>query len=112
MSNLLFNRNASPEQLKSLKVTQLEDIAHEIPTYEITQDQINNASNVLDFLSSVEGLFSSKSEAKRAIAGNAISINKEKITTEDSKVETSELMFGKYLFVENGKKNKMLLVLR
>lgn len=112
VSNLLFNRNASPEQLKSLKVTQLEDIAQEIPTYEITQDQINNASNVLDFLSSVEGLFSSKSEAKRAIAGNAISINKEKVTTEDSKVETSELMFGKYLFVENGKKNKMLLVLR
>lgn len=54
-------------------------------------------------------MFASKGEVRRAIANNAISINKHKTTSPDQRITGSDLLHGKYLLVENGKKNKYLI---
>ena len=53
-------------------------------------------------------IFSSKGEARRMIKSNAVSINKEKIT-EDFKLSENDLMNGKYILVQKGKKNYFLI---
>ena len=53
--------------------------------------------------------FKSRSELRRAIEAKSIGINKVKIGDINHKIFKSDLLHGKYLFVESGKKSKMIL---
>lgn len=107
VSELLFNKKASPEQLNAMSSEDLEMISEEIPTYKLSKGDLGE--KIVDFLGNIEGLFSSKSDAKRAIKGNAISINKVKISDENALIDDGLLLHGAYIFLENGKKNKIIL---
>lgn len=107
VSEILFNKKASAEQLQNMTADDLATIAAEIPAYEI--DKAALGQSALDLLGSVDGVFASKSEARRAIKGNAVSINKHKVSDEAMPVTADDLLHGKYLFLENGKKNKIML---
>jgi tyrosyl-tRNA synthetase len=109
VSEILFNKNASREQLMSLKPSALETISHEIPSHEISIDQLKSHISIVDLLSEATPITASKSEARRAIQSNAISINKEKITDHELNISTEHLLHGKYLMIENGKKNKYMI---
>ena len=54
---------------------------------------------------------SSKGEARRALKSNAISINKEKVG-EDFSVNESQLINGKYILAQSGKKNYFLIIVK
>ena len=64
--------------------------------------------NIVDLLADT-GFISSKSEAKRDLKGNAIAVNSEKVT-EDFVASDSDLINGKYLLLQKGKKNKFIVV--
>jgi tyrosyl-tRNA synthetase len=64
---------------------------------------------MLDFLSDTTGILPSRSEAKKAIQNNAISVNKVKISALDGVVSAEDLLHGQFILVENGKKNKYLV---
>jgi tyrosyl-tRNA synthetase len=70
---------------------------------------VQNGANILDFLSENTGILPSRSEAKKAIQNNAISINKQKISDLNTTVSASDLLHGTFIMVENGKKNKFLV---
>ena len=109
VSEILFNKNASREQLISLSPSALETISQEIPCHEINIDHLKNHINIVDLLSEATPITASKSEARRAIQSNAISINKEKIADQELSISTELLLHGKYLMIENGKKNKYMI---
>lgn len=111
VSQLLFNPKAGPETLRSLDARTLSQVAEEIPSPELSIKIIQSNCNILDFLSEHTGILSSRSEAKKAIQNNAVSINKEKITDLDVSISPANLLHGRYLMVENGKKNKFLVQL-
>jgi tyrosyl-tRNA synthetase len=52
----------------------------------------------------------SRSEARKAIQNNAVSINKNKITSQDLMITKEHLIQDTYIMVENGKKNKYVLI--
>ena len=54
-------------------------------------------------------VFASKGEARRMIQSNAVSINKEK-NSEDFKISEDDLVNGKYILAQKGKKNYFLLI--
>jgi tyrosyl-tRNA synthetase len=54
-------------------------------------------------------ILSSKSEARRAMAENSISINKTKIA-QDFKCTAADLINNKYLLVQKGKKNYYIVI--
>jgi len=56
-------------------------------------------------------IFPSKGEARKTIQGNGVSVNKEKISLE-KKIITADLLYGKFLLVQKGKKNYFLLIAR
>jgi len=107
---LLFGKNATKETLLDLNEMELEMVAHEIPNFTVSKDSITNGINILDLLSEQTQIVSSKSEARRAIQGNAVSINKERINNQDTILTPDILLQAKYLMVENGKKNKYLII--
>ena len=109
VSEILFNKKASPEQLQSMELATLEMVAAEIPTKAISKAFLSTGVGILDILAEHTDVLNSKSEAKRAIKNNAIAVNKLKISTEDHQISTADLLHDRYLMLENGKKNKFLI---
>jgi len=107
VSNILFNKNADASQLKSLSTDQLETIQQEVVSFEFESSTL--PINIIDLLTEQCPIFTSKSEARRAVQNNAVSINKVKVTDADYLISADELMYEKYLMIENGKKNKHIL---
>ena len=110
VSQLLFDRRASRESLLSMGALELATVAQEIPSFSIARNALASGLNIVDFLAEKTGVVGSKSDARRAIKGNAISINKDKVTSHESSINHEALLHGKYIMVENGKKNKYLII--
>ncbi|HEX5112487.1 MAG TPA: tyrosine--tRNA ligase [Saprospiraceae bacterium] len=112
VSEILFNPKASKEQLFQLSDDDLELIANEIPSFSINRSVLDGKSQVIDLLSEHTSIVASKSEARRAIQANAISINKDKVTDIEATLNPGEWLHGRFLMIENGKKNKFIVVVK
>ncbi len=109
VTELLFNKKASKETLLSLNEAALEAISQEIRSFDIPKELLANGVNVVDLLSEHTSILQSKSEVRKAIKGNAIAVNKDKITNHEAMINQEVLLHGKYFMVENGKKNKFIV---
>ena len=109
VSEILFNKKASNEYLKGLSSEALQTISEEIMCAEVDKSVIENGINIIDLLSEQTSICASKSEARRALKGNAVSINKEKKTDDSLVINADDLIKGQYIMVENGKKNKLMV---
>ena len=105
VTDLLFNK-PSDDQI-DLSETELEMIANEIPTFDISAEAITNLT-INDLLTTESQILSSKGEVRRAIQNNALKLNKEKITSGEDLISLNQLIRDKYIILENGKKNKYL----
>lgn len=110
VSNILFNPKASKEQLLNLDVSSLELICQEIPSYKIDKTSLETGISIIDLLSEKTSITASKSEARRAIESNAISLNKDKVSDLNALSKISDLLHGRFMMIENGKKNKYVLI--
>ncbi|MBK8555006.1 MAG: tyrosine--tRNA ligase [Lewinellaceae bacterium] len=112
VSELLFDPKAGADTLKSLSLASLEQVAEEIPAPEIPAAILQDSVNIIELLTTHTGILSSKNEARKAIQNNAIAVNKVKVNSPDHVVQQADLLHGKYIMLENGKKNKFLLKMR
>jgi len=110
VSELLFNKKATRENLMDMSTGDLATVAQEIPTYAISKAQLAAGINIIDLLAEATPVLASKGDARRAIKGNAVSINKEKVSSHELSVDQTALLHDTYLMVENGKKNKVILI--
>jgi len=110
VSELLFNKKANADFLRSLDAKTLTTVAEEIPSVSLSTSDFESAENVVDLLVEKCQLLPSNGEARRAIKGNAISINKTKISDHNAVVSSDELLCDRFIMVENGKKNKFMIV--
>jgi tyrosyl-tRNA synthetase len=107
-SEILFNDSVA-EALSKLPETMLLDVFDGVP-----QSTVNSSAlevGIVDFLSEKTGILASKSEARRALKENSISINKIKIN-ENTALTPDMLLQGKYLLVQRGKKNYFLVTIQ
>ncbi len=109
VSNILFNPKAGKEHLDHLDENDLKLISGEIPSYKVDKGILKNKGSIIDLLCEHTSITSSKSEARRAIQSNAISINKEKISEIDAVLHSESLLHDRFMLVENGKKNKYMI---
>ncbi len=109
VSELIFNKKVDSEMVKQLDLKALNAIAQEIPNYQIPKSALDAKINIIDLLTEQTDILESKSAAKRAIKSNAISINKVKASGEDLEISNSDLIHDRFLFLDNGKKNKMII---
>lgn len=105
-SSILFS-NDTAEILKSLDEQQLLQVMEGVPALSISKD-IFEREDLVTFLSESK-VFASKGDAKKMLAAGGISVNKEKVQGVDTKFTTADLLNGKYLLIQKGKKNYFLL---
>lgn len=110
VSELLFNKKANKDTLHSLSKPALATVAEEIPSFKISQSLLSSGVPIADLLADHTSILASKGEVRRAIKGNAISINKEKITSHEAMINHEILLHGQFFMIENGKKNKYMVI--
>lgn len=105
-SEILFGRSTAEDLVKLEEATFLE-IFEGVPQKEIAKNEVLGC-NVVDLISEKSGFLKSKGEARRELTGNSISINKEKVT-ETFEVSEKDLIDGKFLLLQKGKKNYFIV---
>ncbi len=105
-SGILFGKSTA-EDLVNLDEDIFLDIFDGVPQKEVSRNEILGAG-IIDLLSDHSGFLKSKSEATRELKGNAISVNKEKVT-ETYTVKEADLIAGSYLLLQKGKKNYFIV---
>ena len=66
----------------------------------------------LSTCSAAKDIFPSKGEMRKMAKGNGVSLNKEKLTAFDQVITSDDLIDGKYLLVQKGKKNYYLITVK
>ncbi len=103
-SEILFGGGV--EALKKLDEKTLLEIFEGVPTFKVAAV----AGNIVDFLVETAPVFPSKGELRKLIAGGGVSINKEKVDGAERILSADDLIAGKYLLVQKGKKNYFLVI--
>jgi tyrosyl-tRNA synthetase len=101
-SSILFGAGTT-ETLKKLPENTFLSVFEGVPQSEIAGTDLESGMNIVDFLVDKTGIFPSKSEARRMLKDNGVSINKTKIN-ESFVIDTGQLLNHKYILVQKGKK--------
>ena len=107
-TEILFG-NATTEVLQSLNEAQLLQVMDGVPSVNVSFSQLEEGYDLVSLLADTQ-IFASKGEARKMWQAGGLSINKEKITTEFTTATTSQLLQGKYMLLQKGKKNYYLMV--
>ena len=108
-SNILFGKSTKDSLLKLDEQTLL-DIFEGVPQYEIPMSQINRPA--VELLTQDAPVFASKGEMRKLVQGGGVSVNKEKLAAFDREITADDLIAGKYLLVQRGKKNYYLITVK
>lgn len=106
----IFLFKSKSEDISKLNERRFEKLLGGIDTIELKEDFINGM-NLVDLLVDKTGIFPSKTEARKMVSGNAVSLNKTKVADVAMQVNLSNFMHEKYLLVSKGKKENYLIKL-
>ena len=102
-SEILFGKGTA-ENLASLSEEMFLSVFEGVPQFEVPTSVLDETCGVVDFLAKHTQVFNSNGEARRMLKDNGVSINKTKVK-EDKTVTKDDLLNGKYILVQKGKKN-------
>ena len=108
-SQILFSNKAT-ETLHKIDEQTLLQVFEGVPTFEVPADLFGSETKLIDLLTDHAAVFASKGEMRKMTQQGALSINKEKGTDPYATVAKDQLLNGKYLLVQRGKKNYYLLI--
>ena len=108
VTNLLFGKGITKQEVEALSALDFEAMKEAIPFATLAKSELD--LGIIDALGAKTGFLSSNGEARRELKGNAISVNKEKVTDAFS-ISEDVLVHDKYVLISKGKKNNFLLVL-
>lgn len=101
-SELLFSNNTS-SILKNLSETDLLSVFVDVP-----HGKVSNIDMSINDILFESGFLKSKSDARRSLKENSISVNKEKVN-DQFRLSINDLIHNKYVLLQRGKKNYFLL---
>jgi tyrosyl-tRNA synthetase len=107
-SQILFG-NATHEMLTEIDEATLLAIFEGVPQFTIEKSELENGISVGVLLAEKTNVFESKGDLRRTVQGGGLNINKEKIENLEQMVTPQQLLSGKYLLVQKGKKNYTLI---
>ena len=108
-SGILFG-NAAAETLHKIDEDTLLAVFEGVPQYEVSKDLIESGVKAVDLFAEHSKIFASKGEMRKLVQGGGVSVNKEKLAAFDKEITSADLLNGKYLLVQRGKKNYYLII--
>ncbi|MCD8174182.1 MAG: tyrosine--tRNA ligase [Alistipes sp.] len=108
-SAILFG-NATADALKNLDEQTLLQVFEGVPQFRVPMSQIVSGIAFVELCTTEAAVFPSKGETRKLIQGGGVSLNKTKVAAPDLTVGEGDLIAGRYLLVQKGKKNYYLLI--
>ncbi|HMU14437.1 MAG TPA: S4 domain-containing protein, partial [Flavobacteriales bacterium] len=108
-SEILFG-GGTADALGTLTEQQWLDVFDGVPQAEVPRDALSSGVPIVDLLSERSGFLPSKGEARRALKEGSISVNKTR-AEEGRVIGTDDLISGRFILLQRGKKNYFLLKL-
>ena len=109
-TNILFGK-ATKESLLKLDEQTLLDVFAGVPHFEVSREQAIGQKAV-DLLAEHTKCFASKGEMRKLTQGGGVSINKEKLAQFDREITDADLLDGKYILAQQGKKKYFLIIVK
>jgi len=108
-SGLLFSKDAV-----DLLSNASEALLAQLPVVELTPEDVLDCHNLTDLISvgTKNIIFSSKGDARKAIQGNAVSVNKVKVSDPQTDWKSIGKIRDKYVLIGNGKQKNYLLLFK
>lgn len=108
-SQMLFGK-ATAEDLKSLDEKTFLAVFDGVPAFEVAKEKL--PMNALELLAVETSVFSSKGEARKMIQANGFSVNKEKISDVNYEFSEKDIIDGKYILAQKGKKDYYIIIVK
>ena len=109
-SSILFGKGTK-ETLQKFDEATLLSIFEGVPHFTLDKGQLGQPA-VDIFTRDEVKIFGSKGEMRKLVQGGGVSLNKEKLAAFDRVVTADDLIDGKYLLVQRGKKNYYLITVK
>lgn len=109
-TEILFGK-ATKESLLKLDEKTLLAVFSGVPHFEVARAEAVGAKAV-DLFAEKTQCFASKGEMRKLVQGGGVSLNKEKLSAFDKTITEEDLLDGKYLLVQRGKKNYYLITVK
>lgn len=108
-SGILFGNNAA-ETLHKIDEDTLLAVFEGVPQFEVSKSLLEEGVKAVDLFAEHAAVFASKGEMRKLVQGGGVSVNKEKLAAFDKVLTTGDLLNGKYILVQRGKKNYYLVI--
>ncbi len=108
-SGILFGANAA-EALKTIDEQTFLQVFEGVPQYKVSAEELAGGVDFLSLCAEKCNIFPSKGELRKLIQGGGVSMNKEKVADPYMVVNADNLIAGKYLLVQKGKKNNYIII--
>ena len=105
-SRMLFGKSTSAE-LRKLDEQTFLDVFAGVPTFSIKREEL--PAQLLELLAVKTGIFPSKGEARKMVQAGGFSLNKDKITDIAYEVSEADVVDGKFILAQKGKKDYYLI---
>ena len=105
-SRMLFG-NSTSEELRKLDERTFLAVFSGVPTFDIRKEDL--PCGIIDLLSVKTQVFPSKGECRKMIQGGGVNVNKDKIASIDHEITENDIVDGKYILVQRGKKNYFII---
>ena len=109
-SSILFGKSTK-EGLEKLDEQTFLDVFEGVETFTLPKDQLGQPAIELLTRDDVK-VFPSKGEMRKMVQGGGVSINKEKLTDQNRPLTSDDLIGGKYILAQKGKKNYYLITVK
>ena len=107
----VFFGNGSEDDLRALDEATLSASLEGMDTFNLDLKKLESGLNILDLLAVETSIFSSKGEARKMVQANGFSLNKSKLSDIDYTIGSSDVLHGKYIIAQKGKKNYFVISL-
>lgn len=108
-TEILFGKGSALE-MATIDESTLLSAMEGVPQAKLSKVSLESGINIIDFISEKTAMLPSKTEARKMIQGNGISINREKVSGVDMMIDSSNLINGKYILAQRGKKEYCLVI--
>jgi tyrosyl-tRNA synthetase len=110
-SEILFG-NATAEALKRLDEDTLLQVFEGVPRYDVPRSLLEQGTDFVGLCTDHAPIFPSKSETRKLVQGGGAALNKDRVSAAEQKITSDDLIAGKYLLVQKGKKSYYMIIAR
>jgi tyrosyl-tRNA synthetase len=107
-SQILFGKGTT-DSLKKMNESTFLAVFEGVPVFDIKREVLEQGINLISLFTDFSRVFESKGEMRRLVQGGGLSLNKIRVDNPEMIIGTDALLNNKYLLVQKGKKNYILL---